>query len=122
MRSASIFSWETRTLYTNCIHSVSPKLFCLFPAFVTSRAEKKGWKVPTDSTVKQYMANVLCEDRAAARYREEAKALEAKNGDGQKDRAGSKELEGQKDRAGSKEREEEENHMEISDSSDFEDF
>ncbi len=49
-------------------------------AYVDHRGTKKNWKVPPSSTIKQYMANILCEDRAEARAREEAgKGLEASN-------------------------------------------
>lgn len=36
-----------------------------------NRSVKKHWKVPTDTTIKQYTANVLCEDRANAKYAKE---------------------------------------------------
>ncbi len=39
-------------------------------AFVEHRCAKKHWKTPPASTIKQYMGNVLCEERSAKRERE----------------------------------------------------
>lgn len=41
--------------------------FIFLAEFVQSRSRKMTWNVPESSTIKQYMGNVLCEDRAAAR-------------------------------------------------------
>ncbi|KAE8752356.1 hypothetical protein FOCC_FOCC000828 [Frankliniella occidentalis] len=53
-------------------------------AFVEHRGLKKGWRVPPPATIKQYMGNVLCEERAEARLKEEAKKEEAAQADGAK--------------------------------------
>ncbi|KAK3911606.1 Putative BEN domain-containing protein B1 [Frankliniella fusca] len=42
--------------------------------YVEHRSSKKGWRVPTASAIKQYMANVLCEERAKLRLADESSA------------------------------------------------